>query len=187
MRRRLAWIWLVQSISLSRMLAAILFASLAFQHVPLALLLGLYVFAVATDVIDGYLARRLKAATYFGKVLDLVGDKSLTIVSLLYAAACGISIAPLVLIATREVITIGMRMIIVKGTPLLPTSRVLGGIMAIVLWGNTLLLVVAGADQKLVSIVNATYWFCAFILVLTLAVRVYSNVDRIKASLTEDS
>src|SRR2546425_8523176 len=151
MRHGIGKIWLVQSISLSRLLAAILFASLAFQNVPLPLLLGLYLFAIVTDVIDGYLARKLKAATYFGKVLDLVGDKSLTIVSLLYAAARGISIAPLVLIATREVISIGMRMIIVEGTQLLPTSRILGGAMALALWGNTLFLVVAGSAHTQLS------------------------------------
>ena len=62
---------------------------------------------MCTDLIDGYLARRLEAETYLGKVVDLISDKSMTIVSLLYAAARGISIFPLALIAifhfgTRE-------------------------------------------------------------------------------------
>src|SRR5947209_14112229 len=127
-------IWLVESISLSRLLAALLFASLVFQDVPIILVSAFYVFAMITDLIDGYLARKLKAETYFGKVVDLVSDKSLTIVSLLYAAARGINMLPLALIAIREVIMIGARMIIVEGTQLLPTNKILGGMMAFLLW-----------------------------------------------------
>src|SRR3989442_9328400 len=89
MVRRAATIWLVDSISLSRLLAALLFTSLAFQDVPVKLVAGIYIFAMCTDLIDGYLARRFKAGTYFGKVVDLVSDKSMTVVSLLYAAARG--------------------------------------------------------------------------------------------------
>lgn len=97
---------MVDLISLARLVAALVFTLLAFQRVPLALLVSLYGMAIGSDLIDGYLARRLNAETYFGKVLDLVSDKSLTIVSLLYAAARGIPIFPLALIAAREIVTL---------------------------------------------------------------------------------
>jgi len=176
---------LVESISLSRLIAGLLFASLAFQDVPLMLVSGLYLFAMGSDLIDGFLARRLRAETYFGKVLDLISDKSLTIVSLLYAGRRGIDILPLALIATREVITMGVRVIIVDGTQLLPTNRILGGIMVLMLWGNTLFLVLAGKADNLISIANIVYWACATVFVLTLIARVYLNAHRIKVSLTE--
>jgi phosphatidylglycerophosphate synthase len=179
-------IWLVESISLSRLLATLLFASLAFQDIPLLLVSGLYVFAMCTDLIDGYLARRLKADTYFGKIVDLVSDKSMTIISLLYAAARGINVLPLALIATREVIMIGARIIVVEGRQLLPTNKVLGGVFALLLWGNTLFLILAARDTYRLKIANTIYWGCAIFVSLNLIARLYVSAPRIKASLTRD-
>jgi CDP-diacylglycerol--glycerol-3-phosphate 3-phosphatidyltransferase len=179
-------IWLVESISLSRLLASLIFASLAFQDVSVLILAGLYVFAMGSDLIDGYLARKLKVETYFGKVVDLVSDKSLTIVSLLYAAARGIDIMPLALIATREIITIGARIIVVEGRQLLPTNKILGGIMWLLLWGNTLFLLLISSDHRLIVVATIMYWICAIVLVLNLIARLYVNARRIKISLKED-
>jgi CDP-diacylglycerol--glycerol-3-phosphate 3-phosphatidyltransferase len=179
-------IWLIQAISLFRLVAALLFASLVFQDVSVALVVGLYIFAMSSDLVDGYLARRLKSETYFGKVLDLISDKSLTIVSLLYAAARGINILPLALIATREIIMLGARMIVVEGTQLFPTNRLLGGLMWFLLWGNTLFLVLVRTESKLIRIVNIIYWGCSIIFILNFISRVYVSADRIKASLRSD-
>jgi|ERR1051326_225520 phosphatidylglycerophosphate synthase len=183
MRRRTATIWLVELVSLSRLLAALLFASLAFQNVRLTLLSALYIFAMCTDLIDGYLARRLEAETYLGKVVDLISDKSMTIVSLLYAAARGISVFPLALIAIREIIMIGARIITVEDRQLLPTSKILGGLFALLLWGNTLFLVVT-RDSNLFRIASDIYWACAIIFTLNLLARIYVSAHRIKAAVT---
>jgi phosphatidylglycerophosphate synthase len=185
MHRRTATFWLVESISLSRLLAALLFASLAFQNVPVALVSGLYVFAMCTDLLDGYLARRLKADTYFGKVVDLVSDKSMTIVSLLYAAGRGISVFPLALIATREIIMIGARIIIVEDRQLLPTNKILGGLLAFLLWGNTFFLVLV-TDVPLIRIVSKIYWACAIVFTLNLLARIYVSTHRIRVAVTRD-
>jgi len=185
MRRRTVTLWLVESISLSRLLAALLFASLAFQNVPVPFLLGLYVYAMCTDLIDGYVARRLKADTYFGKVIDLVSDKSMTIVSLLYAAARGISIFPLALIAIREIIMLGARIIIVENRQLLPTNKVLGGMLALLLWSNTLFLVLA-KDANMFRIANNIYWACALVFTMNLLTRISMSVRRIKVSIAQD-
>lgn len=179
-------IWLVSSISLFRLVAALLFASIAFKNIPVAVVAELYVLAMASDVIDGYLARKLKVETYFGKVLDLVGDKSLTAVSLLYAAGCGINIFPLAVIAIREIIMLGARMIIVEGTQLFPTNRILGGMMWLLLWGNTLFLVLARQDISLIGIANTIYWICALIFLLNFAARIYVSAHRIRISLTKE-
>ena len=113
-RRNVAIRW-VQAISLSRLAAGIVFAALAFQLIPVEFIAALYLVAVARDLPDGSLARRFEAQTHFGKVADLVSDKSLTIVSLLYAAARGIDLLPLSLVATREVKMIGMRLVMIDG------------------------------------------------------------------------
>lgn len=185
MRRRTAAIWLVESMSLFRLLAALLFASLAFQNVPVALVSGLYVFAMCTDLVDGYLARKLNAETYLGKVVDLVSDKSMSIVSLLYAAARGVSVFPLALIAIREVIMIGARLIVVEDKQLLPTNKILGGLFALLLWGNTLFLLLV-TETHMVLVVSNIYWVCAIIFTINLLARIYVSADRIKASVAED-
>jgi phosphatidylglycerophosphate synthase len=186
MRPRTARIWLVESLSLSRLLAALLFAALVFHNFQLAIPAGFYLFAMCSDLIDGYLARRLEADTYFGKVLDLVSDKSLTIVSLLYAAARGINMLPLALIATREIIMIGARLIVVEGIQLFPTNRLLGGMLWLLLWSNTLFLVLAGTNSERIRVANAVYWGCAVVFVLNFLARVYVSAPRIKASLAKD-
>lgn len=185
MRRRTATFWLVESLSLMRLVAALLFASLAFQGVPMLLLASIYGFAMCSDLIDGYVARSLKATTYFGRVLDLVSDKSLTIVSLLYASQRGVSILPLALVAAREIIMIGARIVVIEGKQLLPTNKVFGGVLAFLLWGNTLFLVTSVSESRL-RIVNVLYWTGAAILALNLVARVIKSSDRIKAALTRD-
>ena len=174
---------LVRWISVSRLVSALLFAMIAFQKVPLAVLIVLYGVAICSDLVDGYIARRTRTETYFGKVLDLVSDKSLTIVSLLYAAASGISIFPLALVGTRDVVMMGARLITVKGTPLLPTDRLFGGAMAALLWGNTLLLLIGHKYLFIVTLVRIIYWACALIFMINLAYRAYKSAERISASL----
>lgn len=184
MSLRRAQVWLVDSISLFRLLAALLFASIAFQGVPLTILASLYVVAMVSDLIDGYLARKLTAETYFGKVVDLVSDKSMTVISLLYAAERGIDLLPLALIAARDIVMIGARLIVIDGNQLLPTNKVLGGIMAFLLWGNTLFLLTA-KDARLIQLAGWIYWICAIIFILNLIVRIYVSAQRIKASSTQ--
>jgi phosphatidylglycerophosphate synthase len=179
-------VWLVQSITLVRVVAAILFASIAFQNVPHLLISALYALAMITDVIDGYVARRLHIESSFGEVLDLIGDRSLTIVSLLYAAACGIDLLPLALIAARDLISMGARLIVVHGRQLLPINRVLGGAFAIVLWGTTLSLVIADRQNSFVRAANVVYWVCSIVLSLILVARILANAQGVKAALTKD-
>jgi phosphatidylglycerophosphate synthase len=181
---RRSTVWWVQSVSFSRLLAALVFASLALQEIPVAILAGIYGFAMASDLVDGFLARRLRTGTYAGKVIDLVGDKSLTIVSLLYAAERGMDLLPLAIIASREVIMIGFRSIVVDNVQLLPTSRLFGGLMAMILWSNTLFLVFQVGRTTWLATVNRTYWVCAIVLLANLLMRISTSRRRIIASVT---
>jgi len=173
-------ICLIQSVSLYRLLATIIFAAVAFKGTPHSLVICLYASAMVSDLLDGYLSRKLQAETSFGKVMDLVADKSLTIISLLYAASRGLDILPLALIAMRDIVMIGMRLVVVDRKQLLPTNRVLGGLMALLLWGNTLVLVGAGEIPGVVRFANDIYWGCAVIFTVNLVARLYASAARIK-------
>lgn len=179
-------IQMVSAISISRLLIALLFAAIAFHASP-GLLAGVYVVAMVSDLIDGYLARTLKIETAFGRILDLTSDKCLTMVSLLFAATLRIDTLPLALIATREIVGLGIRMIPFDGTPLLPTNRTLGRLMVVAVWGNTLFLVLARDTGSLIRMANLIYWCCAIVLTLSFLIRVIRNLRRIRMFLAQSS
>lgn len=68
---------IVNSISLSRIGIALLFV-LCFQRSLrlLYLSIALCVFALLTDLVDGYLARKFRVASVYGRHWDSLGDKS---------------------------------------------------------------------------------------------------------------
>lgn len=68
---------LVNSLSLSRIAIAMLFV-ICFQKKASLLYVSVAacVVALATDVLDGYFARRLKVASIHGRLWDSLGDKS---------------------------------------------------------------------------------------------------------------
>jgi phosphatidylglycerophosphate synthase len=177
----------VQAISISRLLGAVIFSAIAFQQYPLALVCGVYLVAAVSDILDGFAARRLAVTSFVGSVLDLVSDKSLTVVSLLYAAARGIPILPLAVISTRELISLGLRIVKVDGRQLWPTNRLFGGAMAAALWGNTTLLILRGSDTAALWTATVVYWACAALLFLNLAWRVFTSRRRIMKALREGS
>lgn len=179
-----AQIWCVQFITFFRIFASLLFASLAFQQIPISFLASIYCAAMLSDLVDGLLARRLQAESFGGKIADLISDKSLTVVSLLYAAERGASLPPLAIIGVREMIVLGARAIAVKGSQLLPTSRFFGGVMASLLWSNTLLLLFQRDRQSTGPITNDIYWGCAVVLGANLARRIYVSRQQIKVLLT---
>jgi len=175
---------IVQATSLFRLFSVLVFAALAFGSVSRVLLASLYVFAMASDLLDGYLARKLHVTSYFGRVMDLVADKSLAVVSLLYAAERGMDLLPIALIATRDIVMMGMRLVIVDGRQLLPTNRTFGGLIALLLGANTILLLNSDAGYVL-GISNYMCWVLAMIVTINLLARVYASADRIKLALAE--
>ena len=75
-------IWnLPNIITVIRLLVAFLFVPIYFYEYNMGLhhylSLFLYVFASVTDVIDGYIARKYKLITEFGKIFDPIADKLL--------------------------------------------------------------------------------------------------------------
>ena len=84
----------------------------------MCLSLGLFVIASLTDFVDGYIARHYNQTTDFGKFLDPLADKLLTIAAMAMFCEWGVFPAwALMIVLTREFAVTGLRLIAVqKGT-----------------------------------------------------------------------
>lgn len=75
--------------------------------------LGVYTLACVTDFFDGYIARKMKTESAFGKFMDPIADKLLIAVILILLAGFdrlpGFWIIPAILILFREILIAGLR------------------------------------------------------------------------------
>ena len=80
--------------------------------------LALFIVASLTDYIDGYIARHYNQTTDFGKFLDPLADKLLTIAAMTMFCEWGVFPAwALMIVLTREFAVTGLRLVAVqKGT-----------------------------------------------------------------------
>lgn len=103
---------LANLLSVSRMLLAPPIILLLLASWPEGYFVGAWLFllAMATDVVDGYLARRGKGSSSLGVFLDLIADKVLVLAMLVLLAYLGGIPAWMALtIVAREVIVMGLR------------------------------------------------------------------------------
>jgi hypothetical protein len=61
----------------------------------------------------------------------------------------------------------------------------LGGMMWLLLWCNTLFLVLARQDTRWIGIANTIYWICAMVFLLNFVARIDASANRIRLSLTK--
>ena len=74
--------------------------------------LGIFIFASATDFVDGYIARHYNQVSDFGKFLDPLADKLLTLAAMCMFCQWGTFPAwALMLVLTREFAVSGLRMV----------------------------------------------------------------------------
>ena len=74
--------------------------------------LGIFIIASLTDFIDGYIARHYNQTSDFGKFLDPLADKLLTIAAMAMYCEWGIFPAwALMIVLTREFAVSGLRMV----------------------------------------------------------------------------
>lgn len=80
--------------------------------------LAIFVFASLTDYVDGYIARKYNQVSDFGKFLDPLADKLLTIAAMTMFCEWGLFPAwALMIVLTREFAVTGLRLVAVgKGT-----------------------------------------------------------------------
>jgi len=101
-------------LTFGRILIIPLFIYLAYQANPLASLLAGALFAIAaiTDVVDGWLARRLGLVTVIGKFLDPLADKLIVLAAMVMLVRLGRFPAWVaILLLSREFVVTGLRQI----------------------------------------------------------------------------
>jgi phosphatidylglycerophosphate synthase len=117
---------LVNTLSLSRIGMGLLFV-LSFQRraALLELSLGVCVIAVATDVLDGYFARRLRVASIDGRLWDSLGDKAFYIATIVAFNAQGF-LGPLIswALIVREVALYITRVLFIQNLPRVEQIRI---------------------------------------------------------------
>ena len=112
-------------LSLSRLLATVLIFVFVVINQPWAFLLAVLVFVVAsaTDYLDGYFARRLKAVSNLGIFLDLTADK--IFVSAILIAMVQVDLVPgwiVFIIVAREFLVSGLRSIAAARGKVIPAG-----------------------------------------------------------------
>jgi len=134
--------------------------------------LALIIFALAsiTDGIDGYVARKYKMVTNFGKLMDPLADKLLVSAALIAFTASGALPAwAVILLVSREFYVSGLRMLAIEQGKVLAASG----------WGKF-----KTASQITLVIYILTPiswlkfdWMVTIVLVVTIVASLYSALD----------
>lgn len=138
-RRRSAF-WLVQSLTVARVAFAFIFVVLAPIAESKFLACTIYILAWLSDFLDGYTARKWGVSSRFGGAMDVFGDRYLLVLSCIYAGFRGIYIAALAIIVLREMFSVAMRMVQVRGSGIIISNKYIGGIVHITIAVGTLFL-----------------------------------------------
>lgn len=179
-------IYFVQLITISRAIIAFIFVSIGLRPEYRVIASILYIYACLSDLLDGFLARRLSCTSLAGKTLDLFSDKYLTIISVLYATARGISVIPCGIIILKEVFLITMRTIKHDNNAILPPQRLLGGITVFPIWCTTfLLLQYPFILEDSWYLFEISYWCASIICLLNLSQKIWRNWRKILKAFME--
>lgn len=175
----------VQVVTLMRAIGAIIFVTIALTPQLRFWSLMAYILAALSDLVDGYLARRLHVVSRLGGALDLFGDKFLTLCSVLYAAAVGVSPLPCSLIVLREILLASLRSVKLGAESIVPPTRYIGAATVLPIRVITAVLLLDGAtlDEKALDLV---FWLLAIVALTSLIYRLLSSWARIVESLRRD-
>ena len=132
-------------------------------------LLAAIVFAVAsiTDALDGWIARRRKSESTFGKLMDPLADKLLVVAALVSLVALDrLSAWVAMVIIAREFAVTGLRQLAMEHGDVIPASS----------WGKLKTVTQIAMVLVLIAVDETTVWV-DLLIYATVAVTVASGVD----------
>jgi cardiolipin synthase len=158
-----------------------------------ARIVAVLVFALAgiSDWLDGFAARKLKAGSDFGRMLDPIADKVLVAVALMMLVAEGtftrvnpttgalslLRLVPAVIILSREILVSGLREFLAGTRVSVPVTAIAKFKTAVQMMAIGAMLLTPLADKFLPGIPSLTYAFIAYILLwIAAALTVYTGV-----------
>ena len=132
-----------------------------------ALAAGVFILASLTDALDGWLARRHKSETNFGKLMDPLADKLLVTSALVSLVALDrLQAWVAMVIIAREFAVTGLRQLAVEQ----------GHVLAASMWGKVKTVLQIAMVLALIAVDGSPVWVDALVYV-TVAVTVYSGLD----------
>ncbi|MGI6777743.1 MAG: CDP-diacylglycerol--glycerol-3-phosphate 3-phosphatidyltransferase [Acetivibrionales bacterium] len=130
---------------------------------------AIFVIAASTDGVDGYIARKRKLVTVFGKFLDPIADKLLVVAALIALVERNeVSGWAALIIIARELIVTGLRLIAAGEGVIIAASR----------WGKlkTLTQIIA-IVAVLLNNLYPIFLFDDYAMLLAVIITVYSGYD----------
>ncbi|MBI2071023.1 MAG: CDP-alcohol phosphatidyltransferase family protein [Elusimicrobia bacterium] len=166
---------LPNQLTLSRVFLGLLFCFFVLQGglVYLSLAALTVVAAFISDLLDGHLARRWRVVSHFGICFDPVVDKVFVLsafAALVALPKSNLPVFPLILIMMRELLVLGLRVILlVSSSGLLPAER-FGKIKAAIQFSLILavnLALLGGAPPKTHEHLGTAFWLVGFLTVIS--------------------
>ena len=157
-------------------LAAAVFASLMSEEPAWHLAaLVMFVAAIVTDWLDGWLARRTKTVSPFGKIADPIADKILvlgTLIALIRLKELAVPLWAVFLIVMRELIIGGVRVIAGAQGKVLAADRfgkIKTAVQLVAIAGMIIVVVLLGRGQAAPWMIRSVYWLTVLCAVLALS------------------
>jgi cardiolipin synthase len=121
---------LPNALTILRILLVPVFAITFTVHGDAARIVSFVIFCIAgaSDVLDGLAARKLRASSEFGRMLDPIADKVLVAVALMMLVwrqvVSGWVLVPVLVILAREILVSGLREFLATAAVSVPVTRV---------------------------------------------------------------
>ena len=152
---------------------------------------AVFVIAGVSDWLDGFAARKLKAGSDFGRMLDPIADKVLVAVALMMLVAEGtfftqfkpngmlslLKVAPAVIILSREILVSGLREFLAGTRVSVPVTAIAKFKTAVQMIAIGAMILTPLADRMVPGMPSLTYTTIAYLLLwLAAALTVYTGV-----------
>lgn len=141
---------------------------------------GIFIIASSTDAVDGYIARKRKMVTRFGKFLDPIADKLLVTAALLALVQSGdVNGWAAMLIIAREFIVTGLRLV-AAGEGIVIAASKLGKLKTVL---QDIAIVAILLKNFPISLLT-DFQFDDYAMLLAVIITIYSLYDYIKKNLS---